>query len=145
MREVGQPRSFLKFLLVQTSMAPGLDAFLLRCTSVFCYAFLCFHATRRLGARRLQLVLLFLYLRGFESARGEAAGRGRRIKGAVWALWTLLTALFAARVDAHAAGRGCRGLGLWVMSSSTATVGFSALLPELIPSSLVRGPQNAKV
>ncbi|KAF8697623.1 hypothetical protein HU200_035811 [Digitaria exilis] len=39
------------------------------------------------------LVLLFLCLRRF-----ERAGGGRRTKAAVWALTTLLTAMFASRV-----------------------------------------------
>ena len=41
------------------------------------------------------LVLLFLCLRGFE--RG-GRGRDAKIKAAVWALTTLLTAMFASRV-----------------------------------------------
>lgn len=41
------------------------------------------------------LVLLFLCLRRFERA---GCGGGRRTKAAVWALTTLLTAMFASRV-----------------------------------------------
>ncbi|CAN6172507.1 unnamed protein product [Urochloa humidicola] len=48
-----------------------------------------------LGADTL-LVLLFLCLREFEREGGGV--RGRRIKAAVWALTTLLTAMFASRV-----------------------------------------------
>ncbi|OEL38924.1 hypothetical protein BAE44_0000057 [Dichanthelium oligosanthes] len=43
------------------------------------------------------LVLLVLCLREFEQPRGGPA-RGRNIKAAVWALTTLLTAMFASRV-----------------------------------------------
>ncbi|RCV20175.1 hypothetical protein SETIT_4G035200v2 [Setaria italica] len=69
------------------------------------------------------LLLLFLCLRELErAARGGAAGRGRsRIKGAVWALSTLLTAMFASRVAPLV------GAAVWLMAVATAAGGFWAL------------------
>ncbi|CAN6208731.1 unnamed protein product [Urochloa humidicola] len=71
------------------------------------------------------LVLLFLCLRKFERDRG-GEGRGRRIKAAVWALTTLLTAMFASRVaplmpPAVAAV-------VWAMAVATAAAGVWAFL-----------------
>ncbi|RCV20172.1 hypothetical protein SETIT_4G034900v2 [Setaria italica] len=71
------------------------------------------------------LLLLFLCLRVLErAARGGAAGGGRsrsRIKGAVWALSTLLTAMFASRVAPLV------GAAVWLMAVATAAGGFWAL------------------
>ncbi|TKW19634.1 hypothetical protein SEVIR_4G033402v4 [Setaria viridis] len=65
------------------------------------------------------LLLLFLCLRELERA---ARGRGRsRIKGAVWALSTLLTAMFASRVAPLV------GAAVWLMAVATAAGGFWAL------------------
>ncbi|CAD6340273.1 unnamed protein product [Miscanthus lutarioriparius] len=64
------------------------------------------------------LVLLFLCLREFE--RG---GRGRedaKMKAAVWALTTLLTAMFASRVTPAV------GAVVWVMAVATTAGGFWA-------------------
>ncbi|CAN6208743.1 unnamed protein product [Urochloa humidicola] len=68
------------------------------------------------------LLLLFLCLQEFERAR-DGVGRGR-IKGAMWALTTLLTAMFASRVAplmppmVEAA--------VWLMAVATVAGGFWA-------------------
>ena len=69
------------------------------------------------------IVLLFHFLRRFE--RGEEGG-GRTTRAAVWALTTLLTAMFASRVaplmpPAVAAA-------VWAVAVATAAAGFWALL-----------------
>ncbi|CAL5036734.1 unnamed protein product [Urochloa decumbens] len=69
------------------------------------------------------LLLLFLCLGQFERAGGGREGKGR-IKGAVWALTTLLTAMFASRVAplmppvVEAA--------VWLMAAATIAGGFWA-------------------
>ncbi|WVZ82521.1 hypothetical protein U9M48_029775 [Paspalum notatum var. saurae] len=70
------------------------------------------------------LALLFLCLREFEQAHGDA-GRRRNIKAAVWALTTALTGMFASRVaplmpPAVAAG-------VWIVAVATGAGGFWAL------------------
>ncbi|WVZ82545.1 hypothetical protein U9M48_029799 [Paspalum notatum var. saurae] len=72
------------------------------------------------------LLLLFLCLRQFERA---AAGRGvirdtGKIKAAVWALTTLLTAMFASRV-APLMTPAVAAL-VWAMAVATAAAGFWA-------------------
>ncbi|CAL5050988.1 unnamed protein product [Urochloa decumbens] len=69
------------------------------------------------------LVLLFPCLREFEQARG-GAGRGRKIKAAVWLLTTLLTAMFASRV-APLMPPAVAAL-VWAMAVATAGGGFWA-------------------
>uniref|UniRef100_A0A0A8YAB8 Uncharacterized protein n=1 Tax=Arundo donax TaxID=35708 RepID=A0A0A8YAB8_ARUDO len=66
------------------------------------------------------LVLLFLCLREFE----RAPGRGRNIKAAVWALSTLLTAMFASRVAPLMPP--VVAVAVWVMAVATAAGGFWA-------------------
>ncbi|CAL5036750.1 unnamed protein product [Urochloa decumbens] len=70
-----------------------------------------------LGADAL-LVLLFLCLRAFER------GRGGRIKAAVWALTTLLTAMFASRVAPLMPP--VVATVVWAMAVATAAAGFWA-------------------
>ncbi|KAJ1257979.1 hypothetical protein BS78_10G038000 [Paspalum vaginatum] len=69
------------------------------------------------------LLLLFLCLRQFERA---AAGRARddRIKAEVWALTTLLTAMFASRVEPLMPP--AVGAVVWAMAVATAAAGFWA-------------------
>jgi hypothetical protein len=69
---------------------------------------------------RSWLLLLFLCLREFE--RGVGRGRDARIKAAVWALTTLLTAMFASRV-APLMPPLVGGL-VWAMAVSTAAGGL---------------------
>ncbi|OEL25761.1 hypothetical protein BAE44_0013220 [Dichanthelium oligosanthes] len=68
------------------------------------------------------LLLLFLCLREFERAR-DGAGRGR-IKGAVWTLSTLLTAMFALRVAPLMPL--VVSWVVWLMAVATAAGGFWA-------------------
>ncbi|CAL5045871.1 unnamed protein product [Urochloa decumbens] len=68
------------------------------------------------------LLLLFLCLREFERARG-GAGTGR-IKGAVWALTTLLTAMFASRVAPLMPP--AVEAAVWLMAVATIAGGFWA-------------------
>ncbi|CAL5044608.1 unnamed protein product [Urochloa decumbens] len=70
------------------------------------------------------LALLFLCLREFERARGGAAARNRNVKAAVWALTTLLTAMFAWRV-APLMPPVVAAI-VWVMAVATAAGGFWA-------------------
>ncbi|CAN6165131.1 unnamed protein product [Urochloa humidicola] len=70
------------------------------------------------------LVFLFICLREFERARAGPAGRGRNIKAAVWALTTLLTAMFASRV-APLMPPAVAAL-VWAMAVATAAGGFWA-------------------
>ena len=69
------------------------------------------------------LALLFLCLREFE--RGPAGGRRNSIKAAVWALTTLLTAMFASRV-APLMPPPVSAL-VWAMAVATAAGGFWAI------------------
>ncbi|RLN11452.1 hypothetical protein C2845_PM09G03200 [Panicum miliaceum] len=66
------------------------------------------------------LLLLFVCLHEFEQARGG----GRSIKAAVWALTTLLTAMFASRV-APLMPPAVAAL-VWAMAVATAAGGFWA-------------------
>ncbi|WVZ82569.1 hypothetical protein U9M48_029823 [Paspalum notatum var. saurae] len=68
------------------------------------------------------LLLLLHFLRRFERAPPE--GRGRA-KAAVWALSTLLTAMFAARVGPLMPPPV--GVAVWAMAATTAGGGFWAL------------------
>ncbi|CAN6179379.1 unnamed protein product [Urochloa humidicola] len=68
------------------------------------------------------LVLLFLCLGQLEHARG-GAGAGR-IKGAVWALTTLLTAMFACRVAPMMPP--VVEAAVWLMAVATIAGGFWA-------------------
>jgi hypothetical protein len=68
------------------------------------------------------LLLLFLCLREFE--RGVGRGRDARIKAAVWALTTLLTAMFASRVAPIMPP--AVGVGVWIMAVATTAGGFWA-------------------
>ncbi|CAL5045916.1 unnamed protein product [Urochloa decumbens] len=70
------------------------------------------------------LALLFLCLREFERARGGAAATNRNIKAAVWALTTLLTAMFASRVAPLMPP--VVAAVVWVMAVATAGGGFWA-------------------
>nr|ACG27034.1 hypothetical protein [Zea mays] len=71
------------------------------------------------------LLLLLHFLRRFERARpGDDGGRGRA-KAAVWALTTLLTAMFASRVAPMMPPHV--GLAVWVAAVATAGGGFWAL------------------
>ncbi|CAN6215113.1 unnamed protein product [Urochloa humidicola] len=70
------------------------------------------------------LVFLFICLRVFERARAGPAGRGRIIKAAVWALTTLLTAMFASRV-APLMPPAVAAL-VWAMAVATTAGGFWA-------------------
>ncbi|GJN00933.1 hypothetical protein PR202_ga18160 [Eleusine coracana subsp. coracana] len=69
------------------------------------------------------IALLFHFLRSFERA-GPAADRGRT-KAAVWALTTLLTAMFAARVAPLMPT--AVGFLVWLMAAATAGGGFWAM------------------
>ncbi|KAJ1257984.1 hypothetical protein BS78_10G038400 [Paspalum vaginatum] len=71
------------------------------------------------------LALLFLSLRRLEPARAAGRGGGRRTKAAVWALTTLLTAMFASRV-APLMPTGVDAV-VWIMAVATAAGGFWAL------------------
>ncbi|KAG0512757.1 hypothetical protein BDA96_10G041800 [Sorghum bicolor] len=75
------------------------------------------------------LVLLFVCLREFERRRGRPAGSGR-IKAAVWALTTLLTAMFASRV-APVMPTPVDAL-VWGMALATAAGGLWALFFTVI-------------
>ncbi|XP_025812635.1 uncharacterized protein LOC112890023 [Panicum hallii] len=66
------------------------------------------------------LVLLFLCLRRFE----HAGGGGRSTRAAVWALTTLLTAMFASRVAPLMPPAA--GAVVWAMAAATAAGGFWA-------------------
>ncbi|TVU12626.1 hypothetical protein EJB05_46277, partial [Eragrostis curvula] len=68
------------------------------------------------------LLLLLRSLREFERARPENRGR---VKAAVWALSTLLTAMFAAKVAPLMPP--LVGVVVWVMAAATAGGGFWAL------------------
>jgi len=68
------------------------------------------------------LVLLFLCLREFEQGGGR--GRDTRIKAAVWALTTLLTAMFASRVAQLMPP--FVGALVWAMAVATAAGGLWA-------------------
>ncbi|CAN6202566.1 unnamed protein product [Urochloa humidicola] len=68
------------------------------------------------------LLLLFLCLGQFERARG-GAGTGK-IKGAVWALTTLLTAMFASRVAPLMPP--VLEAAVWLMAVATIASGFWA-------------------
>lgn len=67
------------------------------------------------------LLLLFHFLRRFEHARPEDRGR---VKAAVWALTTLLTAMFAARVAPLMPP--LVAVAVWAMAAATAGGGFWA-------------------
>jgi hypothetical protein len=69
------------------------------------------------------LVLLFLCLREFE--QGVGRGRDVRIKAAVWALTTLLTAMFASRVAPIMPP--AVGVCVWIMAVATAAGSLWAL------------------
>ena len=66
------------------------------------------------------IALLFHLLRGFEEG-----GRGRTTRAAVWALTTLLTAMFASRV-ALLMPPAVAAL-VWIMAAGIAVAGFWAL------------------
>ena len=66
------------------------------------------------------LVVLFLSLRRFE----RAGGGGRRARAAVWALTTLLAAMFASRVAPLMPPAA--GAVVWAMAVATAAGGFWA-------------------
>ncbi|TVT97340.1 hypothetical protein EJB05_57408, partial [Eragrostis curvula] len=68
------------------------------------------------------LLLLLRSLREFERTRAEDRGR---VKAAVWALSTLLTAMFAAKVAPLMPP--LVGVAVWVMAAVTAGGGFWAL------------------
>ena len=71
------------------------------------------------------LLLLLRSLRGLERAPPAGRGRGRgRAKAAVWALSTLLTAMFASRVAPLVPP--AVGVAVWVMAVATAGAGFWA-------------------
>ncbi|RCV20168.1 hypothetical protein SETIT_4G034500v2 [Setaria italica] len=67
------------------------------------------------------LLLLLRFLRGFEGARPGERGKA---KAAVWALSTLLTAMFASRVAPLMPP--LVGVAVWVMAAATAGGGFWA-------------------
>ncbi|GJN00932.1 hypothetical protein PR202_ga18159 [Eleusine coracana subsp. coracana] len=69
------------------------------------------------------LLLLFHFLRRFEHARPEDRGS---VKAAVWALTTLLTAMFAARVAPLMPP--LVGVVVWAMAAATVGGGFWALI-----------------
>jgi hypothetical protein len=69
------------------------------------------------------LLLLFLCLREFE--RGGGRGRETRIKAFVWALTTLLTAMFASRVAPIMPP--AVGVAVWIMAVATAAGGLWGL------------------
>ena len=69
------------------------------------------------------LLLLLRSLRGLERAPPAGGGRGRA-KAAVWALSTLLTAMFASRVAPLVPP--AVGVAVWVMAVATAGAGFWA-------------------
>ncbi|WVZ82530.1 hypothetical protein U9M48_029784 [Paspalum notatum var. saurae] len=75
------------------------------------------------------LVLLFLCLREFEYAAGR--GRDNKIKAAVWALTTLLIAMFASTV-APLMPPAVGGV-VWTMVAAGAAAGFWALFLHLNP------------
>ncbi|RCV20185.1 hypothetical protein SETIT_4G035600v2 [Setaria italica] len=70
------------------------------------------------------LVLLFLCLREFERTRGGAARDRNIIKAAVWALATLLTAMFASRVAPLMPP--VIGTAVWIVAVATVAGGFWA-------------------
>ncbi|CAN6208709.1 unnamed protein product [Urochloa humidicola] len=70
------------------------------------------------------LALLFVCLREFERAR-DGPARNRNIKAAVWALTTLLTAMFASRVAPLMPP--VVAAAVWVMAAATAGGGAWAL------------------
>ena len=71
----------------------------------------------------LLLLLLLRSLRGLERAPPAGRGRGRAM-AAVWALSTLLTAMFASRVAPLVPP--AVGVAVWVMAVATAGGGFWA-------------------
>ncbi|KAJ1257968.1 hypothetical protein BS78_10G037300 [Paspalum vaginatum] len=74
------------------------------------------------------LLLLLYFLRRFERARpGDRGGA----KAAVWALSTLLTAMFAARVALLMPP--AVGVGVWAVAAATAGGGFWALFVNYKP------------
>lgn len=70
------------------------------------------------------LLLLLHFLRAFERARPAGADRSRA-KAAVWALSTLLTAMFASRVAPLMPPPVA--VAVWVMAAATAVGGFWAM------------------
>ena len=68
------------------------------------------------------LVLLFLFLRELE--RADGGNKRRSIRAAVWALTTLLTAMFASRVAPLMPP--AVGAVVWAMAAATAAGGFWA-------------------
>ncbi|CAN6166610.1 unnamed protein product [Urochloa humidicola] len=71
------------------------------------------------------IALLFHFLRRLE--RGEEQGRGRRLnRAAVWALTTLLTAMFAARVAPLMPP--VVASVVWLMAAGTVAAGFWGLV-----------------
>ncbi|XP_015693994.1 uncharacterized protein LOC102702664 [Oryza brachyantha] len=71
------------------------------------------------------LALLFVALAKYERAAEEGdAAAGGKIKGAVWALSTLLTAMFASRVAPLMPPFAAAAV--WLMSAATAIAGFWA-------------------
>jgi hypothetical protein len=70
------------------------------------------------------LLLLFLCLRELERRRAARGGAAGRIKGVVWALSTLLTAMFAARVAPLIPP--VVAATVWLMAVAAVTEGFWA-------------------
>ncbi|KAG2609384.1 uncharacterized protein LOC120702606 [Panicum virgatum] len=78
------------------------------------------------------LLLLFLCLRRVE----RAGGGGRSARAAVWALTTLLTAMFASRVAPLMLP--AVGAVVWAMAAATAAGGFWAFFLNYRPQELPR-------